>query len=84
MVHHWEQQANQYGEELKQLDSTIKEEGLFCAEWCVVVSEYVYHCVGSLSTTSWHVISYDTPLYPLLQCTLIGYCTHKTVILLSQ
>ena len=38
MVHYWEGQANRYGEELKQLESTIKEEGLFCVEWCVVIS----------------------------------------------
>ena len=31
--------ANRDGEELKQLESTsIKEEGLFCVEWCVVTS----------------------------------------------
>ena len=35
-VHDWEDNANRYGEELKQLESTIKEEGLFCVEWCVV------------------------------------------------
>ena len=37
-VQAWEGEANQYGEELKQLESTIKEEGLFCVEWCVVMS----------------------------------------------
>ena len=37
-MHHWEERANQRGEELKQLDPTIKEEGLFCVEWCVVMS----------------------------------------------
>ena len=37
-VHYWEGEANQVGEELKQLDSTMKEEGLFCVEWCLVVS----------------------------------------------
>ena len=31
-VHGYEENANQYGEELKQLESTIKEEGLFCVE----------------------------------------------------
>ena len=35
-VHGYEENANRYGEELKQLESTIKEEGLFCVEWCVV------------------------------------------------
>jgi hypothetical protein len=28
-------EANRYGEELEQLESTIKEEGLFCVEWCL-------------------------------------------------
>ena len=37
-VHYWEGEANRNGEELKQLDPTIKEEGLFCIEWCLVVS----------------------------------------------
>ena len=37
-LHCWEGRANRYGEELKQLESTIKEEGLFCVEWCLVVS----------------------------------------------
>ena len=37
-VHYWEEQSHQAGEELKQLDPTIKEEGLFCVEWCVVMS----------------------------------------------
>ena len=36
-VHYWEEEANRYGEELKQLDPTIKEEGSFCVEWCVVL-----------------------------------------------
>ena len=34
-VQFWEGQANRAGEE-----STIKEEGLFCVEWCPV-SEYL-------------------------------------------
>ena len=34
----WEGYVNRAGEELKQLESTIKEEGLFCVEWCL--SEY--------------------------------------------
>ena len=38
MVHHWEGRTNGAGEELKQLESTVKEEGLFCVEWCVVMS----------------------------------------------
>ena len=37
-VDHWEKRANRHGEELKQLESTTKEEGLFCVEWCLVVS----------------------------------------------
>ena len=37
-VHRWEGRANRHGEELKQLDLTIKEEGLFCVEWCLVLS----------------------------------------------
>jgi hypothetical protein len=35
-VHRCEGRANRRGEELKQLESTIKEEGLFCVEWCLV------------------------------------------------
>ena len=35
-VHYWEEKANRHGEELKQLDPTIKEEGLFCVEWYIV------------------------------------------------
>ena len=35
-VHDYEEEANLYGKELKQLESTIKEEGLFCVEWYVV------------------------------------------------
>ena len=38
MVHDYEELANRTGEKLKQLESTIKEEGLFCVEWCVVMS----------------------------------------------
>ena len=37
-VHRWEGEANRSGEKLKQLESTIKEEGLSCVEWCLVVS----------------------------------------------
>ena len=37
-VHRWEGKANRHGEELKQLEPTIKEEGLFFIEWCLVVS----------------------------------------------
>ena len=36
-VHDWEKRANRHGEELEQLESTIREEGLFCVEWCVVM-----------------------------------------------
>jgi hypothetical protein len=32
-VHRWEGEANRYGEELKQLESVVKEEGLFYVEW---------------------------------------------------
>ena len=39
LVHDWDRMANQAGEEVKQLESTIKEEGLFCVEWCVIMSE---------------------------------------------
>ena len=42
MVHDYEGEANRYGGELKQLESTIKEEGLFCVEWCVVMSMSTY------------------------------------------
>jgi hypothetical protein len=42
VVHRWEEVANLAGEELKQLESTIKEEGLFCVEWCLVVSVHEY------------------------------------------
>ena len=38
MVHDNGEMANRAGEKLKQLESTIKEEGLFCVEWCVVMS----------------------------------------------
>ena len=38
LVQYWEGEAHQAGEELKQLESTIKEEGLPCVEWCVVTS----------------------------------------------
>ena len=34
----WEVRANQEEEALKQLESTIKEEGLFCVEWYLVMS----------------------------------------------
>ena len=44
MVHGWERNANRHGEELKQLESTIKEEGLFCVEWCLVVSVSTISC----------------------------------------
>ena len=37
-VHHCEGKANRAGEELKQLESTIIEKGLFCVEWCLVMS----------------------------------------------
>ena len=49
-VHRWEEVANRFGEELKQLESTIKEEGLFCVEWCIFMSvsmctTLLSHCV---------------------------------------
>ena len=58
-VQYWERRANRYGEELKQLASTIKEEGLFCVEWCVMsvstvscgTSSVVYH--GWYKTVRW-------------------------------
>ena len=34
-VHYWKEYANR---DLKQLESLIKEEGLFCVEWCLVLS----------------------------------------------
>ena len=34
----WEGEVYRYGEELKQLESTIKEEGLFYVEWCLIMS----------------------------------------------
>ena len=37
-VHYWEGEANRHGEELKQLEPITKEEGLFCVEWCLVMS----------------------------------------------
>ena len=42
-VHDSERKANEAEEELNQLESKKKDEGLFCVEWCVVddVSEYV-------------------------------------------
>jgi hypothetical protein len=43
-VQYWEGRANRAGEELKQLESTIKEEGLFCVEWCLVVSVSTINC----------------------------------------
>ena len=48
-VHRYEGFANEHGEEIKQLESTIKEEGLFCVKWCLVIS---------VST-----ISYETYVY---------------------
>ena len=55
-VHYWEKVTNQTGEKLKQLESTIKEEGLFCVEWCVIMSE-------SMCTTLL-MLSRDILLYP--------------------
>ena len=43
-VHHFEGKANQDGEELKQLERTIREEGLFCVEWCLVLSVSTVNC----------------------------------------
>ena len=42
LLHHWEKEANRDGGGLKQLESTIREKGLFCVEWCLIVriSEY--------------------------------------------
>ena len=37
-VHGWEGDANRRFEKLKQLESTIKEEGLYCVEWYLVLS----------------------------------------------
>ena len=36
-VHYWEKATNQNGDKLKQLESPIEEEGLFCVEWCVIM-----------------------------------------------
>ena len=46
-VHHYEGKANRDGEVLKQLESTIKEEGLFYVEWCIVIS------VSTISYVIW-------------------------------
>ena len=43
-VHRNEEDASRYGEELKQLDPTIKEEGLFCVEWCIGMSMSTVSC----------------------------------------
>ena len=56
IVHTQEMVANQAGEKLKQLESTIREEGLFCVEWCVIMSE-------SMCTTLL-IVSCDILLYP--------------------
>ena len=37
-VHSLEGRANRHGEELKQLESIIKEEGLSCVKWCLILS----------------------------------------------
>ena len=36
--HAYEENANRYGEKLEQQESTIKEEGSFCIEWCILIS----------------------------------------------
>jgi hypothetical protein len=43
-MHRWEGVVNHAGEALKQLESAIKEEGLFCVEWCLVVSVSTINC----------------------------------------
>ena len=37
-VHFWEE------EELKQLELKVKEKGLFCVKWCLVVSVSTVNC----------------------------------------
>lgn len=37
-VHHYEGLANLKGEEPNQLESELKEEGLSCVEWCLIMS----------------------------------------------
>ena len=56
LVHDYEERVNQAGEKFKQLESTIKEEGLFCVEWCVIMSESM--CTNLL------MLSHDILLYP--------------------
>ena len=56
LVHNFEERANQTVEKLQQLESTIKEEGLFCVEWCVIMSE-------SMCTTLLMLLC-DILLYP--------------------
>ena len=43
LVHRCEEKANREGKKLKQLESTIKEEGLFCVD---VVSVSTINCEG--------------------------------------
>ena len=43
-VHNYEGHVNQDEERLKQLESTIKEEGLFCVEWCLIMSMRTVNC----------------------------------------
>ena len=59
-VHRYEGCTNRYGEELKQLESTIKE-GLFCVEWCLVLSVSSTSYEISLLNTIilWLVIHYS-------------------------
>ena len=35
-MNYWEKEANEYGEKLKQLDPTIKEEGMFTLRYVFV------------------------------------------------
>ena len=66
LMHRWEGYANRYGEELKQLESTIKDEGLFCVELCLVVS------VGTINYEGFIVKFYTVQLN----------CTKTTVYVL--
>ena len=56
-AHDHEGYANQDGEELKQLESKIKEEGLFCVEWCLVISVSIisYEVFFTMNTILWLV-----------------------------
>ena len=43
-VYYFEGTADEYGEELKHLESTMKEEGLFCVGCLMSISAVSYYC----------------------------------------